>query len=105
NAAPSRGDANVSVNAIKVWDTNTGRLIRNLIGHKDEVVALTFSPDERRIISASMDRTIRIWDAGNGSSLATTIVGRNGEWVTVYLALVEAGVALLGMANCHAEAG
>jgi WD domain, G-beta repeat len=47
------------------------------------VVALAFSPDGRRIISASIDRIIRIWDANNGSTLGTTIVARNGEWITV----------------------
>jgi WD40 repeat protein len=71
------------VNAIKLWDPDTGRLIRSLIGHKDQVVALAFSPDGRRIISASFDRIIRIWDANNGSTLGTTIVARNGEWITV----------------------
>jgi WD40 repeat protein len=71
------------VNAIKLWDPDTGRLIGNLVGHKDQVVALAFSPDGRRIISASIDRIIRIWDANNGSTLGTTIVARNGEWITV----------------------
>jgi hypothetical protein len=83
NAAPSSGDVNVNVNTIKLWDSDTGRLIRSLIGHRDQVVALAFAPDGRRVISASMDRTIRIWDAEKASTLGTTIVGRNGEWITV----------------------
>jgi WD40 repeat protein len=83
NAAASTGDVNLDVNAIKLWDPDTGRLIGNLVGHKDQVVALAFSPDGRRIISASIDRIIRIWDANNGSTLGTTIVARNGEWITV----------------------
>ena len=81
--AVSSFDVNLDVNAIKLWEPDTGRLIGNLIGHKDEVVALSFSPDGRRIISASIDRIIRIWDADNGSTLGTTIVARNGEWITV----------------------
>jgi WD40 repeat protein len=81
--AVSSVDVNLDVNAIKLWEPDTGRLIGNLIGHKDEVVALSFSPDGRRIISASIDRIIRIWDADNGSTLGTTIVARNEEWITV----------------------
>lgn len=37
-----------------------------LRGHNDQVVAATFSPDGRRIITASRDGTARIWDSVSG---------------------------------------
>lgn len=44
-----------------------------LIGHTHEVSACAFSPDGTRIVSASRDRTIKVWDAPLGQELATLI--------------------------------
>jgi hypothetical protein len=45
--------------------------VSTLKGHLDWVYACAFSPDGSRIVSASRDRTPRIWDAGSGAELAT----------------------------------
>jgi len=37
-----------------------------LAGHRDRVLAAEFSPDNRRIVTASLDHTARIWDAAAG---------------------------------------
>jgi WD40 repeat protein len=39
-----------------------------LRGHTDEVVAAAFSPDGKRVATASQDSTARIWDARTGKS-------------------------------------
>ncbi|MFE5923157.1 hypothetical protein [Streptomyces sp. NPDC056468] len=44
-----------------------GALLRTLVGHTDEVTAVTITPDGRQIVSASRDHTIRVWDLHNGS--------------------------------------
>jgi len=50
-----------------------------LRGHRDGVRGVTWSPDGRRLATASNDRTVRIWDAGNGSEL--TVLHGHNDWV------------------------
>jgi eukaryotic-like serine/threonine-protein kinase len=41
-----------------------------LSGHRDSVHSAAYSPDGTRIVTASMDKTVRIWDARTGAQLA-----------------------------------
>jgi len=54
--APDQG------NTISVWDAVTGEIVVTLAGHEASIRSASFSPDGKRIISGSEDRTIRVWD-------------------------------------------
>lgn len=52
-----------------VWDIQTGKQIRTLIGHSESVLNLKF--DKKFIVSCSKDKTIKVWDSKSGKLLRT----------------------------------
>ena len=50
----------------KIWDANTGELLRNLVGHKMEIVTLSFDPHSMLVATGSMDNTAKLWDVETG---------------------------------------
>jgi RNA polymerase sigma factor (sigma-70 family) len=54
---------------VKVWDAEKGTEILDLRGHTARVYCVCFSPDGKRIASASADQTVRAWDAEKGQEI------------------------------------
>src|SRR3989304_684981 len=52
--------------SIKIWNAETGELIRTLLGHTNSVHSVCFSSDNKRIVSGSDDGNIKIWNAETG---------------------------------------
>jgi WD40 repeat protein len=56
---------------VHLRDTATGKLGMSLKEHTGAVLAASFGPDERTVITASTDRTVRVWD-----DLSSTVLHR-----------------------------
>ena len=65
--------------SIKIWDVETGELVRTLEGHTGIVLSVCYSPDNKQIASGSADQSIKIWNAETGK-LVRTLDGHT-NWV------------------------
>jgi WD40 repeat protein/serine/threonine protein kinase len=54
-----------------VWDPAAGEKVCTLRGHTDWVTALCWSPDGKRLASASADKTVRVWDVAEARTVLT----------------------------------
>ncbi|XP_009425977.3 bromodomain and WD repeat-containing protein 1 isoform X5 [Pan troglodytes] len=60
----------VNDHVLKVWNSYTGQLLHNLMGHADEVFVLETHPfDSRIMLSAGHDGSIFIWDITKGTKM------------------------------------
>ena len=57
-----------------VWEKDTHTSLCELRGHTNTINSVAFSADEKKIVTASEDRTAKVWDAKSGTVL-TTLVG------------------------------
>src|SRR5258707_3734958 len=53
---------------VRLWDIETGRLLRSLKGHTADIRSIVFTPDGQTLATASEDRTIRLWNPTTGES-------------------------------------
>jgi WD40 repeat protein len=65
-----------------VWDAASGRKLLTLKGHTSGLLSVSWSPDGRRLATASEDGTAKVWDAASGLELLT-LKGHTGEVLSV----------------------
>ena len=56
---------------IKIWEAETGRLLRTLTGHAGDIYSVGYSLDGAYLASGSDDKTIRIWEVETGNCIKT----------------------------------
>jgi WD40 repeat protein len=56
---------------IYLWAVPSGKLVQSLSGHEASIEQAQFSADSQRVVSASRDRTARLWQVASGQLLTT----------------------------------
>jgi WD40 repeat protein len=46
----------------QLWDVLTGDCKATLVGHTSHVVSIAFTPDGKKVVTASWDETVKLWD-------------------------------------------
>ncbi len=82
---------------VQLWELATGRELRRLRGHRDQVHAVAVTADGRRIASGSADRTVRIWSLDQKGSPSIILTGHTGP--VRALAFVPRDASLLSAAD------
>lgn len=62
---------------LKIWNLQTGNLLRTLYGHNSKVVDVAISPDGRYVASAADDGTARLWEVAAGQQVRDLSGHRN----------------------------
>jgi WD40 repeat protein/tetratricopeptide (TPR) repeat protein len=66
-------------NTARLWDAETVKQISvQLVGDQGPLSSAAFSPDGKRIVTASDDKTARLWDAETGRQIGAPLLGHKG---------------------------
>jgi len=68
---------------VSLWEI-TGRKTGVLSGHSRDAITAAFSPDGRRLATASWDNTARLWDVASGKELATMRGHDDAVWSVAF---------------------
>jgi WD40 repeat protein len=77
-AAVSEGAKRIAIGAldgrVRVVDLERMRFVGETMRHEDAVLGLEFSSDGKTLVSWSVDRSVRLWDAVSGYAIADPVV-------------------------------
>ncbi|KAG2739015.1 WD40 repeat-like protein [Suillus brevipes Sb2] len=55
--------------AVKLWNVDTGKVIKTWKGHTDRVNSVSWSSDGERVVSGSSDGMFTVWDVESGKTI------------------------------------
>jgi WD40 repeat protein len=70
---------------VRIWEADSGRLLRTLEGHQAPVLSVVYHPDGQQLASGAHDNTVRIWEADSGRLLRTLKGHYSGVFAVAWL--------------------
>jgi WD repeat-containing protein 48 len=65
---------------VRVWDSRSGKRITKLVGHTDNIRDVLVSQDGSTVMTASSDRTVKIWSTMGGRCMFTLTMHDASVW-------------------------
>ncbi|KAF7194853.1 hypothetical protein HII31_03813 [Pseudocercospora fuligena] len=65
---------------VRVWDCRTGKRVTKLVGHTDNIRDILVSQDGTTIMTASSDRTVKVWSTIAGRCMFTLTMHDASVW-------------------------
>ena len=62
-------EANIDDYSARIWEVESGKELQKFSGHTGHLETAAFSPDGKKVVTASYDHTARIWDADSGKEI------------------------------------
>jgi U3 small nucleolar RNA-associated protein 21 len=82
--------------SVRIVDVATRRLVRSFVGHSNRITDVAFSSDGRWLVSASLDRSLRVWDLPTSRCI---------DWMTFQSAPVSVALSPTGeyLVSAHSD--
>ena len=98
--------ANVQGSEAVLWDAESGAELCRFKGHGMAIYDLSFSRDGRKLLSASQDGSVMVWDTGSAAALQRyTLPDAMPAWKAFFLASESAVLAYTGDNRCLVYSG
>ena len=66
---------------LRLWELATGTTTRRFVGHTNDVLSVSFSADNRQIVSGARDKSIKLWNTLGDCKYTITEKGHS-DWAS-----------------------
>ncbi|WP_339881144.1 caspase family protein [uncultured Algoriphagus sp.] len=73
-----------NLGVFKYWSSSTGKNIHTFIGHRSKVISVIFSENGERVLSISLDRTVKEWCSLSGNLIHSFPTHKTKAILTIY---------------------
>ena len=76
--------ASAGARQIHIWNVAERKLLHSITGHEKSIQSICFSPNGKRLVSASVDDTLHIWDVETGTKLREIKTEQDGVYAVAW---------------------
>lgn len=64
---------------LRIWSISEKKVLRSFPGHESRVSSAAMSADRKRVVSGSLDKSVRVWDVETGVQIGDAFTGHTKE--------------------------